>query len=164
MTESLGTRDFGAMFVTLEQMLLLVPGIRVRGHSIVITNGCFDLNLTSAHLDLLEFAKRQGDRLVVLVNSDASVRRLKGPDRPIIGERDRANSLCANRWVNYVVMFDDDTPTELIKQIRPDVLVKGQDAASAPVPGAEYAGRVAFAPMVEGVSTTKILEKLKCLK
>ncbi len=118
---------------------------------VVVANGCFDL-LHAGHVAMLEFAKAQGDWLSVLVNSDASVRRLKGPSRPIVPQDQRVAMLQALRCVDYVQLFDADSPAELLCQISPDVLVKG--AGSKPTDGQEFARRVVFAPLVDGISTT----------
>jgi D-beta-D-heptose 7-phosphate kinase/D-beta-D-heptose 1-phosphate adenosyltransferase len=126
----------------------------------VFTNGCFDL-LHAGHLESLKFARAQGDRLIVGLNSDRSVRALKGPGRPIVGQEDRKRLLEALWCVFEVRIFDGDTPIELVKEIRPDVLVKGADWQGKVVVGAEYAGRVAFAPLVQGLSTSDIVRRIK---
>ena len=129
---------------------------------IVIANGCFDI-LHPGHINLLGFAKQQGDLLVVLINSDRSVRELKGENRPILKEQDRAALLSAMEAVDYVVIFDGQTPMEQIKQIRPDVLVKGSDWTGAVV-GQEWVeangGKVVLMPLVEGRSTTNIIDEV----
>ena len=130
------------------------------GESIVFTNGCFDI-LHAGHLACLEAAKRLGRRLVVGLNSDASVRRLKGERRPRIGECYRAALLAGLECVDAVAVFDEDTPEDLIRTIRPNVLAKGGDYDVSQVAGAEfvksYGGDVAILPLVEGLSTTRIL-------
>lgn len=132
------------------------------GKTVVFTNGCFDL-LHAGHVRYLAFAKEQGDCLVVGLNSDASVRRAKGPARPVVAERERAMLLTALRPVDYVVIFDEDEPRELISALKPDVLVKGEDWAHY-VSGRDLVeadgGRVALAPMVEGLSTTGLIERI----
>ena len=129
---------------------------------VVFTNGCFDL-LHSGHIGLLSQAKEQGDILVVAINSDRSVRELKGSGRPIHNEQERAALLSALHSVDYVVIFDTPTPIELIKQVRPDVLVKGSDWSGAVV-GQEWVeengGRVALVPLSKGRSTTNIIEQV----
>jgi len=133
-----------------------------RDFSLVFTNGCFDL-LHEGHRALLERASSLGDRLVVGLNSDASVRRLKGPDRPATGEADRARALLALDTVDAVTVFDEDTPLALIEALRPDVLVKGADYAPEEIVGREIVegdgGRVVRVPLVPGVSTSRILER-----
>lgn len=137
--------------------------LRAQGKTLVFTNGCFDI-LHAGHLDYLAFARDQGDALVIGLNSDASVKRNKGKDRPVIPEKDRAKMLAALEIVDYVVIFDEDEPAELIAKILPDVLVKGEDWAHY-VSGREIVektgGRVVLAPMTEGRSTTKIIEKIR---
>lgn len=129
---------------------------------IVFTNGCFDI-LHIGHIKYLEKAKQLGDVLIVGLNSDASVRRLKGPTRPVNNENDRAKALASLSFVDYVVIFEEDTPFNIIKQIRPDVLVKGGDYTIDQVVGREYAKHVSLIEFVEGYSTTKIIETLNSL-
>jgi len=135
---------------------------RSNGESIVFTNGCFDL-LHIGHITLLESARNQGDRLIVGINSDASVSKLKGPTRPMVGQRERAYVLAALAAVDAVVIFDTPTPLELIEGLRPDVIVKGGDYNEDTVVGAKevrsWGGRVKIVPTVEGFSTTKLIEK-----
>lgn len=133
-----------------------------KGRSLVFTNGCFDI-LHRGHVTYLEFARAQGDALVVGLNSDASVRRSKGERRPINPEEDRAAVLLGLRSVDYVVIFDDDEPRSLIEAILPAVLVKGSDWAHY-VSGRDVVeangGRVVLADMVEGRSTTGVIERI----
>jgi D-beta-D-heptose 7-phosphate kinase / D-beta-D-heptose 1-phosphate adenosyltransferase len=137
---------------------------RSLGRRVVFTNGCFDL-LHAGHLHLLEQSKALGDFLVVAVNSDASVRRLKGPERPLVGEGDRTRLLAALDAVGCVVVFDEDTPLDLIRAVRPDVLVKGGDYTRDTIVGADevasWGGRVATIPLVAGRSTTALLESIR---
>jgi len=126
----------------------------------VFTNGCFDL-FHAGHLASLEFARSQGDVLIVGLNSDRSVRALKGPGRPIIGERDRKRILEALWCVFEVKLFDEDTPLELIKRLRPDVLVKGADWRGKAVAGSEYVRKVVFAPVLQGLSTSEIIRRIR---
>lgn len=136
---------------------------RASGETIVFTNGCFDL-LHVGHITLLEDCRRFGSKLVLGLNSDASVQRLKGPTRPIVGERERARVMAALAAVDAVVLFAEDTPLELIREIKPDVLVKGGDYTIETVVGHEdvlaAGGRVQIVPTVEGFSTTNIVRKL----
>ena len=131
---------------------------------VVFTNGVFDL-LHPGHVDVLVGARARGDWLVVGVNSDASVRRLKGPGRPIRTEAERAYVLAAFEAVDAVVVFEQDTPLELVRQLEPDVIVKGGDYSPATIVGAaEVAargGEVAVIPLTPGQSTTSIVEKLR---
>lgn len=137
--------------------------LRYQGLRVVFTNGAFDL-LHLGHLSYLSKAREQGDLLIVGMNSDASVTRYKGPSRPIIPEDERARMLLGLKPVDYVVIFDEDEPKELIAQLLPDVLVKGKDWAHY-VSGADVVeangGRVYLADMVEGRSTTNIIERIK---
>jgi rfaE bifunctional protein nucleotidyltransferase chain/domain len=130
---------------------------------LVFTNGCFDI-LHRGHTQYLAFARAQGDALVVGLNSDASVRRAKGPTRPVNAEQDRAFVLGSLRAVDFVVIFDEDEPRDLISQILPDVLVKGKDWAHY-VSGRDiveaHGGKVVLADMVEGKSTTATIERLR---
>ena len=130
---------------------------------IVFTNGCFDI-LHVGHKRYLQQAATLGDILVVGVNSDASVRRLKGPTRPVNNEQDRAEMLSALGFIDYVVIFDEDTPYELIKKIQPDVLVKGGDYKPEEVVGRDIVeargGRLELISFVEGKSTTNIIKKI----
>jgi D-beta-D-heptose 7-phosphate kinase/D-beta-D-heptose 1-phosphate adenosyltransferase len=134
------------------------------GERVVFTNGCFDL-IHTGHIELLTFAAREGDRLIVGLNTDASVKKLKGPARPIQAELDRARIIGALRAVDLVVLFDETTPLSLIDAISPDVLVKGADYTEDQVVGGDVikarGGRVALFPVVEGRSSTKIVERMR---
>jgi D-beta-D-heptose 7-phosphate kinase/D-beta-D-heptose 1-phosphate adenosyltransferase len=160
------TRVLGASAKTadLVQAVARVEHERSLGRSIVFTNGCFDL-LHAGHVYLLESARAFGDFLVVGVNSDASVRRLKGEGRPVVGEDDRVRVLSALDAVGLVVVFDDVTPRDLILRIQPDVLVKGGDYTIENIVGADevltHGGRVEVVPLLRGRSTTGIVEALK---
>ncbi|MBQ6157083.1 MAG: D-glycero-beta-D-manno-heptose 1-phosphate adenylyltransferase [Bacteroidales bacterium] len=138
--------------------------VKLHQQKIVFTNGCFDV-LHFGHVHYLLQAKELGDILVVGLNSDDSVRRLKGPSRPINGEKERAFVLAALTCVDYVVVFEEDTPKELIETVRPDVLVKGGDYALDQIVGADFVtrngGSVTTLPFVEGFSSTRIIEQLK---
>ena len=138
--------------------------VKLHQQKIVFTNGCFDV-LHFGHVHYLLQAKELGDVLVVGLNSDDSVRRLKGPSRPINGEKERAFVLAALACVDYVVVFEEDTPKELIETVRPDVLVKGGDYALDQIVGADFVtrngGSVTTLPFVGGFSSTRIIEQLK---
>jgi D-beta-D-heptose 7-phosphate kinase/D-beta-D-heptose 1-phosphate adenosyltransferase len=135
---------------------------KANGERVVFTNGCFDL-LHVGHITVLEQARRFGDRLIVAINSDASVKALKGPSRPIVGERERGRVLAALAAVDAVMVFDEPTPLELIVATRPDVIVKGGDYAVDTVVGARevqsWGGQVKIVPIVQGFSTTGLIEK-----
>lgn len=149
--------------VTIDDLERIAIAHRARGESIVFTNGCFDL-LHVGHVSYLQEAAQLGHKLVVGLNSDAGVRRLKGPSRPVINETDRAAILAALACVDYVVLFDEDTPHELLHRLRPNVLVKGGTYKPSEVVGhevvEEYGGRVCVTGMVEGISTTAIVASL----
>lgn len=146
---------------TLEELM----NVNINKDGIVVfTNGCFDI-LHSGHVSYLEQAKRLGTILIVGMNSDESVRRLKGDKRPINSFEERAFVLSHLTSVNYIVKFDEDTPEELIKSIMPDILVKGGDYKVEEIVGYDfvksYKGRVMTLPLIEGCSTTNIIEKIK---
>ena len=135
-----------------------------QGKTIVATNGCFDI-LHVGHVRYLKKSKEFGDVLIVGLNSDASVRSIKGPNRPINNEFDRAEVLCALNSVDYVVLFDEDSPRDLLELIKPNVYTKGADYTLKTLPEADVIlknnGWVEFIDFVEGKSTTKIIDKMK---
>ncbi|OGS07459.1 MAG: hypothetical protein A2270_09335 [Elusimicrobia bacterium RIFOXYA12_FULL_51_18] len=131
------------------------------GKKTVFTNGCFDL-IHAGHVALLENARSLGDILIVGLNSDASVRRLKGPSRPLNGLADRARVLAAFAAVDMVVPFTRDTPYELIKALRPDILVKGADYSHGKIVGREFAGKTVRVSLVKGRSTTGLINRMGC--
>ena len=148
--------------VTWRELASRVALWKANGERVVFTNGCFDL-LHIGHITLLEQARRYGDRLIVAVNSDASVRALKGPSRPIVGERERVGVLSALAAIDAVAVFDQATPLELILAVKPDVIVKGGDYKMDTVVGAKevesWGGQVRIIPLVEGYSTTRLIQK-----
>ena len=133
---------------------------RGEGKKIVFTNGCFDI-LHAGHVSVLEFSRSKGDALVVGLNSDASVKRLKGPSRPVNTQADRALVLAALQAVDAVCVFEEDTPYELIKLVRPDVLVKGGDYKPSEIVGREFAKKVVRFALLKGRSTTNIIKKVR---
>ena len=141
----------------------LVSTWKSEGQSIVFTNGCFDV-LHYGHVSYLSEAKDLGNKMIIGLNSDASVRRLKGETRPVNGQMERATLLAALSFVDAVVIFDEDTPENLIKAIKPDILIKGGDYTFETIVGADfvssYGGIVKTIPLVENFSTTKILKRL----
>lgn len=147
----------------LEQLLSELQRHRAAGRKVVFTNGCFDI-VHLGHIEYFRFAKRQGDILVVGVNSDDSIRRLKGPKRPIIPEDDRLSVLEELESIDYLIRFDDDTPVRLLQHIKPDVLVKGADYTKEKVVGWEvvesYGGRIALAPLIDGRSTSSVINRI----
>ena len=140
----------------------LLSRLRSEGKKIVFTNGCFDI-LHAGHVDYLSKARRLGDVLVIGLNSDSSVKRIKGEDRPINKESDRAKVLASLYFVDYITSFDEATPENLIKKVRPDILVKGGDWKIADIVGSSfvksYGGKIRRIPFVKGHSTTSIIEK-----
>lgn len=159
-----GHPDSDAKIKNLDALASIVAAEKKRGKRIVFTNGCFDL-LHVGHVKYLQKARTLGDLLIVGLNSDASVRGLKGESRPLIGETERAHILAALDCVDYVVIFSDETPLRLIETLQPLVLVKGGDYTPEGVVGKEvveaYGGRVELVTFVDGKSTTNIIEKIK---
>jgi D-beta-D-heptose 7-phosphate kinase/D-beta-D-heptose 1-phosphate adenosyltransferase len=153
--------------LSLEKLLGVREGLRAAGQRLVFTNGVFDL-LHVGHVRYLAEARSLGDALVVAINSDRTVRELKGEERPVTNESERAEILAALRSVNYVIIFDDISPRSLIAQVLPDVLVKGGDWGLDDIHGREEVeaagGRVASLPFVAGASTTGIIERMKARK
>jgi D-beta-D-heptose 7-phosphate kinase/D-beta-D-heptose 1-phosphate adenosyltransferase len=162
LTPSSGIRS-GEKVLDQAKLATRIAEWRAAGETIVFTNGCFDL-LHVGHVTLLEDCHRFGTKLVLGLNTDASVQRLKGPSRPVVGENERARVMSALAAVDAVVLFDEDTPLELIRAVRPDVLVKGGDYRVETVVGHEEVlaagGRVEIVPTVEGFSTTNLVRKL----
>jgi D-beta-D-heptose 7-phosphate kinase/D-beta-D-heptose 1-phosphate adenosyltransferase len=140
-----------------------VERLKREGKKVVFTNGCFDI-LHAGHTRYLREARKLGDALILALNSDSSVRSIKGPMRPIVPEAERAEVVAALDSVDYVTVFDELTPLELIEFLRPDVIVKGGDWAEKDIVGAEtvrkWGGRVAIMPEIEGASTTNIIDKV----
>jgi len=150
--------------LTLEQTILRFGREKRNGKRVVFTNGCFDL-LHPGHIRSLETARALGDALIVGLNSDDSVKSLKGPDRPVIPEQERAEILASLECVDAVVIFEELTPQEVIAALLPDVLVKGGDWPGSQIVGREEVeaagGRVVLVDVVEGYSTSDILEKIR---
>jgi rfaE bifunctional protein nucleotidyltransferase chain/domain len=154
--------------VNSEAALLQVQDWKSQGYKIVFTNGCFDL-LHLGHVDYLEKARDFGDKLVLGLNTDASVRRQgKGPERPLNDEQSRARLLASLFFVDLVVFFDEDTPYDIIAYLKPDILVKGDDYSVSTIVGADivmsHGGNVKTVPLVKGYSTTSLVNKIKNLK
>jgi len=157
---SLHQSSSDAYIKTWEEISLLSNNLKEKGKKIVFTNGCFDL-LHAGHVRYLEAAKRFGDVLIVGLNSDRSVHELKGESRPINNENDRASILAALEAVNYVVVFDEDTPYKLIKTIKPNTLVKGGDYEGKTVVGQDLVDELKLVKFIEGKSTTKTIERIQ---
>ena len=145
-------------------LIRLVRRAHDHGRRVVFTNGCFDL-LHAGHVTLFERAKRLGDLLVVGINSDRSVRALKRPTRPITNEQDRAHMLAALESIDYVTIFSEPTPEWLVRALQPDVLVKGADWRARAIVGRKLVeargGRVVRLPLLQGYSTSKLIERIR---
>lgn len=163
-----GRTDMMDKLVSLGQLKRLVAQFRSNGKRIAWTNGCFDI-IHAGHVDYLERSKAYGDVLVVGLNSDASVKQLKGELRPIFGEQDRAKVLCALSAVDLVIIFQDKSPIKIIEQLLPDFYIKGGDYTIDTIDQAErkvvegYGGQIVLLPMISGVSSSIIVEKIKKL-
>ena len=153
-----------AKILTREQAVEEANRWRASGQQIVFTNGCFDI-VHLGHIDYLEKARSLGDRLILGLNTDASVSCIKGPLRPVVNEYARARLMAALEFVDAVVLFGEPTPLELIEAVKPDVLVKGDDYTVATIVGADFVlgrgGRVETIALVPGYSTTKLIERIK---
>lgn len=149
---------------SLAELALIRGAARRQSQSVVFTNGCFDL-LHRGHVHLLREAKACGDILIVAINSDRSVKTIKGPRRPVLPENDRVELIAAMEMVDYVVLFDEPDPYRLIAELNPDVLVKGGDWSAEKIIGADVVerngGRVAVVPYLKGFSTSEIIERIK---
>ncbi|MBP8979750.1 MAG: D-glycero-beta-D-manno-heptose 1-phosphate adenylyltransferase [Syntrophobacterales bacterium] len=150
--------------VTKEQLKQRLRQLRAEGKTIVFTNGCFDI-LHVGHVRYLREAKKLGDLLILALNSDASVRTIKGEKRPLVPEAERADIMAALECIDYVVLFAEPTPRELIEYLQPDILVKGGDWAEDAIAGADFVkaagGRVVTIPLTAGKSTTNIIAKIR---
>lgn len=149
---------------TLPQLKEILKKLRAKGKKIIFTNGCFDI-LHTGHVSYLQKAKSLGDILVVGLNSDASVKRIKGQKRPIVSQKNRAKVLSSLSAVDFIIVFNAFTPINLIKAARPDVLVKGGDWKSKDIVGAKfvqsYGGKVKSLPYIKGFSTRELIGKIK---
>lgn len=150
----------------IEELKEIVEELKREGKKIVFTNGCFDI-LHIGHINYLREAKNKGDALIIGLNNDASVKKIKGQGRPIIPQNERAEILAALEFVDFVTIFEEETPLNLIKEIKPDVLVKGGDWKKEEVVGSDfvesYGGKTVLIPLVEGKSTSLIIEKIRRL-
>jgi len=149
---------------TLDQLIKIAAQARRNGKSVVFTNGCFDL-LHRGHVHVLRQAKAAGDLLIVAINSDQSVKAIKGPTRPVAAEMDRLELIAAMEMVDYVILFDEPDPSKLITAIKPNVLAKGGDWGADGVVGADIVeregGRVVLVPYLKGYSTSEIIERIR---
>ena len=148
----------------LDQAIAQVQAWQQKGQKIVFTNGCFDL-VHLGHIDYLEKARNLGDKLILGLNTDASVSRIKGPLRPVVNQEARARLMAALSFIDAVILFDEPTPLQLIEALKPDILVKGDDYSIETIVGADFVlangGDVKTIALVEGYSTTKLIEKIK---
>ncbi|MDR2436706.1 MAG: adenylyltransferase/cytidyltransferase family protein [Endomicrobium sp.] len=142
--------------LTRKEMKSEIARLQKSGEKVVFTNGCFDL-LHLGHISLFKKAKSMGDILIVAINSDKSLSCLKGPKRPLVGQRDRAKLLLSLKPVDYVVVFNEHTPKELLRDLHPDVLVKGGDYKLSEIVGREYAKKVYRFPFIKGKSSTNLI-------
>ena len=149
--------------VSLDELKSITDNLKSKDKVVVATGGCFDI-LHAGHVQYLEQAKTYGDVLVLFMNSDSSVRRLKGPKRPIVSEEERAVVAAGLGCIDYVCLFDEDTPENIISEIEPDVWAKGADYEGEDIPEAKiingYGGKIAYISFVEGCSSTNIVEKI----
>jgi rfaE bifunctional protein nucleotidyltransferase chain/domain len=149
---------------TLDELIKIAAQARRNGKSVVFTNGCFDL-LHRGHVHVLRQAKAAGDLLIVAINSDQSVKAIKGPTRPVAAEMDRLELIAAMEMVDYVILFDEPDPSKLITAIKPNVLAKGGDWGADGVVGADIVeregGRVVLVPYLKGYSTSEIIERIR---
>ncbi|GAB3762978.1 hypothetical protein GCM10028817_41910 [Spirosoma pomorum] len=150
--------------VSREQAIAQADEWRAEGQQLVFTNGCFDI-VHLGHIDYLEKARSLGSKLILGLNTDASVSRIKGPLRPVVNEYARSRLMAALAFVDLVVLFDEPTPLELIEAVQPDILVKGDDYTVATIVGSDFVldrgGKVETISLVPGYSTTKLIERIK---
>ncbi len=148
---------------TIDEISKIIENLRKEKKVVVFTNGCFDM-LHGGHIKYLYDARKLGDVLVIGLNSDSSIRRIKGEKRPIINQEERAYILSSLEMIDFIVIFDEDTPYELIKCIKPDILVKGGDWDVSKIVGKDivesYGGKVLSIPYVDGKSTTNIIKRI----
>ena len=153
--------------LTFDEAVKKVSAWKSNGEKVVFSNGCFDI-IHAGHVDYLEKARQNGDHLLVGLNTDDSVRRIKGKNRPIVDEVSRSRVLTALAFVDAVVLFNDDTPIELIRSLKPDILVKGKDYDISNIVGADIVlqngGKVETIELTEGLSTTNVINKIMNLK
>ncbi|MGD0335782.1 MAG: D-glycero-beta-D-manno-heptose 1-phosphate adenylyltransferase [Candidatus Omnitrophota bacterium] len=153
----------GTKIKNLSDLLSTIRGLKKKGRKIVFTNGCFDI-LHYGHVMYLEKARKMGDILIVGVNSDSSIRKIKGAKRPLVGQRDRARIIAALKSVDYVIIFKEKTPLQIISKIKPDILIKGADWKKNKIVGASvikrYGGKACTVEFSPGRSTTNLIKKI----
>ena len=151
-------------FHLIDQLIIEIDLLRKKGKSVVFTNGCFDI-IHMGHIKILREAKKLGDVLIVALNSDESVKKIKGNKRPLVGLEDRVGVLSSIRFVDFIISFDDETPIKLIEKISPDTLVKGSDHEKDKIVGRDWVeshgGNVVLVPFLKGRSSTLLIEKAK---
>ena len=156
--------DVSVKLKSIDELRTIIAEAKAKGQVVVFTNGCFDL-LHRGHVHLLRQAKALGDLLIVAINSDTSVKAIKGPARPILPETDRVELIAAMEMVDYVVLFEEPDPYNTIAALRPKVLVKGADWTSEEIIGADIVrrdgGEIVVLPYLKGFSTTEIIEKVR---
>jgi D-beta-D-heptose 7-phosphate kinase / D-beta-D-heptose 1-phosphate adenosyltransferase len=162
--DSLKNDPIGTKHLSFDEISGIMRNHRMQGKKICFTNGCFDL-LHPGHMEVLKQAANAGDILVVGINSDSSISRIKGPSRPIIPESDRVSMVAALGFVDYVIVFDQETPLKLIEEVKPDILVKGADWRGKEVVGESViksrGGKVMFVDLIDGISTTLLIDRIK---
>ena len=144
-------------FCSLKQITQIVRNLQKKGKKVVFTNGCFDL-IHVGHISLFQKAKSLGDVLIVAINSDKSLANIKGPKRPLVCQKDRVKVLSALEDIDYIIIFSQNTPYEVLKQIKPDILVKGADYKIKDIIGREFVKKVYRFPFVKGKSTTNLIK------
>lgn len=145
---------------SLLQLKKIVQQLKNRNKKVVITNGCFDI-IHRGHIKIFRKAKSLGDVLIVALNSDDSIRRLKGKNRPIMNQEERVEVLSELESIDFIVIFDQDTPENVIKTLKPDILVKGSDYKIEEIVGREYVEKVVRVPLIKGLSTTQIIRRIQ---
>ncbi|MCX7910322.1 MAG: D-glycero-beta-D-manno-heptose 1-phosphate adenylyltransferase [Endomicrobia bacterium] len=150
------------MIVSLKKLKKIVKNLKSKNKKIIFTNGCFDI-LHLGHVRLLKKAKSLGDILIVGLNTDSSIKKIKGPTRPINSQKDRAEVLDSIKYVDYVVLFNEETPYKLISEIKPHILVKGADYKLNDIVGRDIVSKVVRVKIVKNRSTTSIINKIKNL-
>ncbi|MCS7230853.1 MAG: D-glycero-beta-D-manno-heptose 1-phosphate adenylyltransferase [Elusimicrobiota bacterium] len=150
------------MIVSLKKLKKIVKNLKDKNKKIIFTNGCFDI-LHLGHVRLLKKAKSLGDILIVGLNTDSSIKKIKGPTRPINSQKDRAEVLDSIKYVDYVVLFNEETPYKLISEIKPHILVKGADYKLNDIVGRDIVSKVVRVKIVKNRSTTSIINKIKNL-
>jgi len=144
-------------FCSLKQITQIVRNLQKKGKKVVFTNGCFDL-IHVGHVSLFQKAKSLGDVLIVAINSDKSLANIKGPKRPLVCQKDRVKVLSALQAIDYIIIFSQNTPYEILKQIKPDILVKGADYKIKDIIGREFVKKVYRYPFIKGKSTTNLIK------